>query len=181
MQKPSVFDDFLRSDSYSAWKGEAQRDFAPDECQAYAMGLVRDAIAAGLFYTSEVFAYCVKAAEVPPGVLAIDSGGSGSVEYGHARMHFYHAREAVDRMDAWAREERDAVTVRAMIGAKPRCIMWDDYKRTAGAVVLGEDSPLLFRVRGNRGRCTFDWTASASTIVAAIDRYDSRMAMRGAA
>lgn len=154
------FADFVGADPHTAWAMRAHRDFVPDECQTRAMTLVREALAAGLFYAADVRDYCATKA----GVRVTPA----------TEMHFYYAREAVRHADARAEEKRNAAIVRNMIRAAPRCIVWPDFKRVTGAEVLYENENGTFRVRGKRGRHTLEWDAGATAIVSAINRYATR-------
>lgn len=167
----------LQSPSYDAWQGCKADGFQPTPAQAEVMATVRAATDSGLFYTRDVHAYCIQALGVPHQFAAI---GKDRVEGGEVGMHFYHARGANDAADSWALEHKNAEALRARIGQKLGCIMFQDFKRVTSVVLAGQEEVGTFRVRGKKGSLLCEWLAGATTIVAAIDRYAAHKARRAA-
>lgn len=169
--------ELLQSSSYEAWQGCKADGFQPTKAQAEVMATVRAATDSGLFYSRDVLAHCIQALGVPPGLAAI---GKDRVEGGEVGMHCYYARRANDASDSWKLEHKNAETLRQRIGKSLGCIMFSDYKRVTGAVIVREEENGTFRVQGKRGRLAYEWLAGATTIINAIDRYAARKAMRAA-
>lgn len=169
--------ELLQSPSRDAWQGCKADGFQPTPAQAEVMATVRAATDSGLFYTRDVLAYCIQALGVPHELAEI---GKDRVEGGAVGMHVYYARGANDAAYSWALEHKHAEALRAKIGKKLGCIMFNDYKRVTCARIMGEEENGTFRIFGKRGSIACEWLAGATTIVSAIDRYAARKARRAA-
>ena len=119
---------------YQAWAGCEARGFIPSKNQKLVIAVVQAALDSGLFYTTDVRSFCAKAMGLTSEQDAANFQPA-RVEGGVFGMECYYARKYLDAMSRFAREDKAHAQLKPHVGQKLGTIMFNDFKRSTGAVV----------------------------------------------
>lgn len=123
----------LPEDTYKDWACNQTRGFAPDERQKLVIEVVRRAIEdEKLYYTKDVYAFCVKQLCPSPDNLA---KSAARVEGGEVGMDLYYARQYLDAQKRFALEDKATAILRPQVGMVVGTIVLQDLKRYTGATI----------------------------------------------
>lgn len=123
----------LPANVYADWARNETRDFVPDDRQKLVIEVVRRAIEEeGLYYTKDVYAFCVKQLIPSPDDLA---KGARVVEGGQVGMDLYYARQYLDARKRFALEDQVAAQLRPQVGMVVGTLTLQDLKRYTGATI----------------------------------------------
>jgi hypothetical protein len=148
------------------WNLHKAEDFTPTARQQLVMDAAAKAIDSGLFYTTDVRAFCVKALE--PSNEALQSNRN-NVEGGDFGYDVYYARHAVEEQRKWAKTLDIAKALGLTVGDKLGTLVFSDFKRTTG-VTITKVGRLSADITGKRGAYTVTGTIDVLTLRNAIDR-----------
>lgn len=157
-----------RSSLHDHWSGCELPGFVPNGNQMLVIAVVQSALAAGLYYTSEVREYCARAL----GLSEDDDKANFAqfrVEGGVFGMDCYYARKYLDARKVHAAEADACARLRPHVGQRLGTVMFNDFKRCTGAVitkVVGEKLEL----RCKRGTSLLTFEESVLSVKHAIDR-----------
>lgn len=123
----------LPKDTYKDWARNESRQFVPDARQKMVIEAVRRAIEdENLFYTKDVYAFCVKL--LLPNIEDLEKCVK-TVEGGEVGMDLYYARRYLDAQKRFALEDSVLVKLRPQPGMKLGTLVLQDLKRYTGAVI----------------------------------------------
>lgn len=163
----------LPPDVYKDWTCNKIRDFVPDARQSLVISAVQAALAAGKYYTNDVRAFCAEYLGVGP--EAQQSNGPIRNEGGPFGMDCYYARQYLDAQEKFAKSAEAMSKLKPYVGQKLGPIVFNDYKRTTGVVVIAVfDQTDAVRISGKRGAQTIEATVTATQIASAIDRANEK-------
>lgn len=154
--------------TYADWKRRELRDFVPDTRQALVVEAVREALAAGMYYTSDVFAFCAKLLGVTAEQAQVQAK---KVENGEVGMDVYYARDYLRARERFAAEDANLAKLKPHVGQSLGTLMFNDYKRNTGCTVTAvSDDGRGITVEAKRGKVTVQFDCDASQIAKAMDR-----------
>lgn len=143
----------LPEDTHKDWAGNQTRGFTPDERQQLVIEVVRRAIEdEGLYYTKDVYAFCVKQLIPTSDDLA---KSAMRVQGGEVGMDLYYARNYLDARKRIAKEDQAKDQLRPHVGMVLGTLTLQDLKRCTGAVITavkGHELTLQAK-RGTVGIC----------------------------
>lgn len=163
-----------RNDTYEDWAGCGARGYVPTERQRPIIDAVTAALAAGLYYSSDVLADVIRRLGIPPDVAEVQRSQSCRNEGGVVGMDVYYARRYIE-----ARAEHKAEDeARAILAPEPGkalgMLIFSDRKQTRACTIIAAPSGGDIRVQGVRGRYPVLVTCTARQIVAAQERARER-------
>lgn len=164
----------LPESTYKDWTRNEHPDFVPTDRQKLVMDVVRQALDAGLYYSSEVREFAKGILKPTEQELARGSG----VEGGEFGMDVYYARQTLTAMKRHAVDVESWQHLRPAPGMVLGTIMFSDYKRITGATIVGIEGEgdrttgkgMSIVFEGKRGSVTVRGTTTATHIRNAIDR-----------
>lgn len=165
---------FLPANTYTDWARNEHPDFAPTDRQSLVIDAVNKALAAGMYYTDEVREFAKEILKPTAQELAIGLG----VEGGEFGMDIYYARQAITAMKRHAVDRESWQHIRPTVGMSLGTIMFNDYKRITGAIIVGFEGEgdmttgkgMHITFEGKRGTSLVRGQATATQIRSAIDR-----------
>ena len=123
----------LPDDTWADWSLNETRGFEPDERQEIVIEAVRQAIdEAKLFYTKDVYDFCVKILMPDADALAKHTK---KVEGGEIGMDIYYARRYIDARKSFAREDAAAAKLKPMVGMKLGKLRLQNLKSCTGSTI----------------------------------------------
>lgn len=161
---------------HNAWTRCEARGFIPSENQKLVIAVVKAALDSGLFYTTDVRSFCAKAMGLTSEQDAANFQPA-RVEGGVFGMECYYARKYLDAMSRFAREDKAHAQLKPHVGQKLGTIMFNDFKRSTGAVV-SEVKDNVITLHFKRGKVLLGAEVSALVIKNAIDRAAEKQLRR---
>lgn len=138
--------------SLREWHGSQAPTFAPTERQGIVIAAVSKALTSGLFYTSDVLAFCIKEMLAKPEQVAAQFSNR-PVEGGLIGMDCYYARQYIEAQAAQRARVAAADQLKASLGMALGTLVFNDSKRTTNCVITSiADNGLAYKVAGRRGR-----------------------------
>lgn len=160
-------------DAYTDWAGHKCKDFVPDARQSLVIKTVQAALATGKYYTNDVQAFCAEYLGVGPELQ--QSKGPIRNEGGIFGMDCYYARNYLREREKFAKSAEAMSQLKPYVGQRLGTIVFNDYKRTTGAVVIAVfDQSDSVRISGKRGAQAIEATVTATQIASAIDRASEK-------
>ena len=157
----------LPEDTYKDWAGNETRAFTPDERQQLVIEVVRRAIEdEGLYYTKDVYAFCVKQLIPSPDDLA---KSAKTVEGGEVGMDLYYARQYLDARKRIAKADLAKSQLRPQVGMVVGTLALQDLKRYTGAVITTVNGHEL-TLQAKRGSVGVRFTTTPLGLSRAIER-----------
>ena len=161
----------LPSDSYKDWARNEARDFVPTDRQRLVIESVRRAtVDESLFYTKDVYAFCVKELNPSTEILCVNAE---KVEGGEFGMDLYYARRYLDAQKHFAAVDAAHARLKPQAGMVLGTLVLQDFKRNTGAKIVAVEG-YEFRVQMKRGAHAYDFVCPALTIRYAMDRAHER-------
>lgn len=161
----------LPENTYKDWARNETRDFKPDARQKLVIDAVRRAIEEKkLFFTSDVYAFCVE--QLAPSADTLAKHAS-RVEGGEVGMDLYYARQYLDAQKRFALEEQAAAQLRPRTGMNVGTLVLQDLKRCTGATITAVEGDAL-TLEAKRGTSTVRFTTTALGLRHGIDRAHKR-------
>lgn len=160
------------------WNGYPSRSFIPNDRQMLVVEAARKALAAGLFYSVDVLAFCIKELKATPEQVAAQF--KCPVEGGFIGMDVYYARHYVEAQESHRQIDEATKMLKPAIGQVLGTLIFSDGKRSTNCVVtsITEDG-LAFKLAAKRGNSTavIGWI-NAIDIEHAMDRAAQRGARK---
>ena len=167
-------------DAYADWARNECRDFVPDARQSLVIKAVQAALAAGRYYTNDVQAFCAEYLGVGPELQ--QSKGPIRNEGGIFGMDCYYARNYLRAREKFAMSAEAMSQLKPYVGQKLGSIVFNDYKRTTGAVVIAVfDQSDSVRISGKRGAQTIEATVSVADYLALLPTLPAAQVVRSTA
>jgi hypothetical protein len=157
----SLFDD---------WRMAKRRGFEPNPRQRLLIDAVARARKEGLFYTAEV---SKRVAELVRFDLSQNTGEQ-RVEGGDFGMDVYYARGALEARCTFEQEDVAARDLQLHAGAALGTLVFTDFKRTTGVMLLEPVDAWTWKFEGKRGAARVTGTASVLHLKHAIERATER-------
>ena len=151
------------------WRGYPAPSFQPTEAQQAMMNAVQAALDDGAFYSSEVLEHVAAQLHVTAKQRTVGPG----VEGGSLGMDCYYARDALRQREMNSKRAQAHSDLDPKVGRQLGTLMFNDYKRTTGCVIVEVDGPRI-RIRGKRGSVTAEATTDALTLANAANRAVDR-------
>lgn len=156
----------LPEDIYKDWARNETRQFVPDARQKMVIEAVRRAIEdENLFYTKDVYAFCVKL--LLPSIEDLEKKG------GEVGMDFYYARRYLDAQKHFALEDSVSAKLRPQPGMKLGTLVLQDFKRYTGAVITEVEGDSI-TVEAKCGSFSYRFLTSPVGVRNGIDRACER-------
>lgn len=161
----------LPADTYKDWARNETRDFVPDERQKLVIEAVRRATEdEKLFYTKDVYAFCVKL--LLPNIEDLEKCVK-TVEGGEVGMDLYYARKYLDARKRFALEDQAAEQLRPQPGIKLGTLVLQDLKRYTGAAITKVEGDAI-TVEAKCGSLGYRFVTSPVGLRHAMDRACQR-------
>jgi len=158
--------------TYDDWAGCQAPGYTPTERQAPIVEAVAAALAAGLFYSSDVLKHCAAALHVTPEQAEHQESRMHRVEGGTLGMDCYYARRYLEAVKAREIEAADAAALRAAPGLRLGAL-YADGKRLLACVVESVE-PGRVTVTAKRGAQAVRWPLSCTSLRYAMNRAHER-------
>lgn len=166
-------------DWHKDWAGYEVDGYQPTDRQRTIIDAVAAALAAGMFYSSEVRDFVAKTLGVTAEQAA---AGTNRVEGGDFGMDCYYARGYLGAQKRHEAERKSWSKLRPAQGMELGTLMFNDFKRMTGVVVtglFGDGDPvsgkgMLVDLQGKRGSILVGIRVGASNIRCAMDRASER-------
>ncbi len=161
----------LPESTYEDWARNETRAFTPDERQKQVIEVVRRAIEdEGLYYTRDVYAFCVK--QLLPSTEDLAKGAKGT-EGGEVGMDLYYARQYLDARKRFALEDQVKAQLQPQPGMKLGTLVLQDLKRYTGAVITAVDGDNL-TIEAKCGAIGYRFVTTAVGVRNGLDRAQER-------
>lgn len=157
----------LPANTYEDWARNETRGFTPDERQKLVIEVVRRAIEEEkLYYTKDVYAFCVKQLIPSPDDLA---KSAKTVEGGEVGMDLYYARKYLDARKRFAMEDQVAAQLRPRAGMVVGTLTLQDLKRYTGATITAVNGDEL-TIEAKRGSVGVRFTTTPLGLSRCMER-----------
>jgi len=154
--------------TYADWRRNEMEDFKPTPRQQVIINSVQAALDAKMFYTEEVYDFCVKLLQVTPEQAKV---GANTVQNGEVGMDFYYARQCIRCQKTFEAERQAFAKLNAFVGMKLGTLVFSDFKRTTNMVVTAVSTdPRQITATGKRGAYSVELSCSAMQIWNAYER-----------
>lgn len=136
-------------DPYRDWTCHESRDFKPNARQQIVIESVRRALAQGLFYNTDVRAFCASDLAISEDV---DKCKRERVEGGTFGSDLYYARRYLDAVALHEKQDAAVAELSLKAGQKLPALMFGDYKLIRAVFVeTVSESGRVVAIRGSRG------------------------------
>lgn len=157
----------LPENTYEDWVRNETRGFVPDERQKLVIEVVRRAIEEEkLYYTKDVYAFCVKQLTPANDDLA---KGARVIEGGEVGMDLYYARQYLDARKRFAMEDQVAAQLRPQVGMVVGTLTLQDLKRYTGATITAVNGDEL-TIQAKRGSVGVRFTTTPLGLSRCMER-----------
>jgi hypothetical protein len=155
---------------FDDWRLAKRRGFEPNPRQRLLMDAVARARKEGLYYTTEV---SKRVAELVRFDMSQNTGEQ-RVEGGDFGMDVYYARRALEARSTFEQEDVAARDLQLHAGAALGTLVFTDFKRTTGVMLLEPVDAWTWKFEGKRGAARVTGTASVLQLKYAIERASER-------
>jgi hypothetical protein len=158
------------TDPHKEWTRYQAADFTPSARQEVLIEVLKSALGAGLYYTSDVLAHCKTVLGITPEQA---EPGTKTVEGGWFGMDCYYARGYLDARKRLDAEAKAWQKLAPQVGDKLGTLTFNDFKRNTSMVIV-EILEGALKLAGKRGAAGVSLVATASQIGNAMDRAAER-------
>lgn len=159
-------------DPYTDWAGYKARGFTPNARQRIAMDSVQRALDAGLYYNTDVRAFCAKDLAISPDVDACKRSRTEGGTFGY---DLYYARGTLDAIRVHLAEDEAARELALEPGKVLGTLMFNDYKLVHRVTITEVHAGgLVAKFTGSRGKGRVHGECTALQLKYAMQRKRER-------